>query len=158
MVNPSSRVPRLILLSILLVVVPIAWAVAGGANKPIATDSFGVAIKGYDTVAYFTEGRALKGKKEFEFSWQGARWYFANAAHRDLFAANPKRYVPQFGGFCARGMTRGKMAAADPKAWTIVDGKLYMKFSKASRDRWRQNKAENIKKAEEKWANIRKQN
>jgi YHS domain-containing protein len=158
MAKVTSKAVKLTILGILVSVVPIAWAVAGGANKPIATDSFGVAIKGYDTVAYFTEGRALKGKKEFEFSWQSVRWYFANAAHRDLFAANPKRYVPQFGGFCARGMTRGKMAAADPKAWTIVDGKLYMKFSKASRDRWRQNKAENIKKAEEKWANIRKQN
>jgi hypothetical protein len=125
---------------------------------PIATDSSGVAIKGYDTVAYFTEGRAIKGQKEFEFSWQDAHWHFANVAHRDIFAGNPERYAPKFGGFCSMYMTRGRMAAADPEAWTIVDGKLYMKFSKAARDRWRPNKTENIKKAEKNWDKITKQN
>jgi hypothetical protein len=125
---------------------------------PIATDSSGVAIKGYDTVAYFTKGRAIKGNKDFEFSWQGVHWNFTGAAHRDMFAANPKRYAPKFGGFCAMGMTRGKMFVADPEAWTIVDGNLYMKFNKATRDRWRPNKAENIEKAKKNWARISKQN
>jgi YHS domain-containing protein len=152
----TSKTVKLTLLGILVAVVPATQVFAGGAHKPIATDPFGVAIKGYDTVAYFTEGHAVKGKKEFEFSWQGVPWYFANAAHRDLFAANPERYAPQFGGFCSMGTTRGKTTVADPEAWTIVDGKLYLKFSKAVRDRWRPNKAENIKKAEKKWANIRK--
>lgn len=125
---------------------------------PIASDSSGAAIKGYDTVAYFTEGRAIKGKKEFEFSWQEAHWYFVSAAHRDMFAANPKSYAPEFGGFCSMAITRGMMFAADPEAWTIVDGKLYMKFSHATRDRWQPNKAKNIKKAEKNWAKISKQN
>jgi YHS domain-containing protein len=156
MVNFTSKAVKLTLLGILVATVPATWVLAGDAHKPIATDPFGVAIKGYDTVAYFTEGHPVKGKKAFEFSWQGVPWYFANAAHRDLFAANPERYAPQFGGFCSMGMTRGKTANADPEAWTIVDGKLYLKFSKATRDRWRPNKAENIKKAEKKWANIRK--
>jgi hypothetical protein len=127
---------------------------------PVATDSSVVAIKGYDTVAYFTEGRARKGKKEFEFSWRNAHWYFVSAAHREMFAANPERHAPQFGGFCANGMSKGKgkMVAADPEAWTIVDGKLYMKFNKAVRDRWRPDKAARIKKAEKNWAKITKQN
>jgi hypothetical protein len=125
---------------------------------PIASDSSGVAIKGYDTVAYFTEERAIKGKREFEFSWQNAHWHFVSATHRDMFAANPERYAPKFGGFCAMGVTRAKLFVADPEAWTIVDGKLYMKFNKATRDRWRPNKAENIKKAEENWAKMSKQN
>ena len=125
---------------------------------PIATDSSGVAIKGYDAVAYFTEARAIKGKKEFEFRWQDTRWYFVSAAHRDIFAANAELYAPKFGGFCALGMTSGEMCAADPQSWTIVDGKLYMKFDRATRDRWRPNKAENIKKAEENWTKISKQN
>lgn len=157
MTKVTSKAVKLTLLGILMSVVPVTWAVAGGASEPIATDSFGVAIKGYDTVAYFTEGRALKGKKEFEFSWQGARWYFANTSHRDLFAANPERYVPKFGGFCSSGLSRGMKVTADPEAWTIVDGRLYLKFNKAVRDRWRQNTAENIKKAEKNWDNIRKQ-
>lgn len=123
---------------------------------PIATEPSGVAIKGYDTVAYFTEGHAMKGKKEFAFSWADVHWNFTGVAHRDMFAANPERYAPQFGGNCSMGMTRGMMAAADPEAWTIVDGKLYIKFDKATRDRWRPNKAENIKKAEKNWAHINK--
>lgn len=118
----------------------------GLADQDINTDEPGVAIKGYDTVAYFTEGPAMKGKKEFEFSWQEAQWYFVSAAHRDMFAANPKSYAPEFGGFCAMAMTRGIIYAADPEAWTIVDGKLYIKFSHATRDRWQTNKTENIKR------------
>jgi hypothetical protein len=125
---------------------------------PVATDSSVVAIKGYDTVAYFTEGRAIKGKKEFEISWRDARWHFVSAAHRDMFVANPERYAPKFGGFCANGMSKGKMAAADPEAWTIVDGKLYLKFNKAVRDRWRLDKAVRIKKAEKNWDKVIKQN
>ncbi len=75
------------------------WVVPGKAHKSINTSMFGVAIKGYDTVAYFTEGRALKGKKEFEFKYEDARWRFSNAANRDLFAADPERYIPQYGGY-----------------------------------------------------------
>ena len=66
---------------------------------PINTDDVGVAIKGYDTVAYFTEGRAVRGSAEFETLWQDARWHFANAEHRDMFKADPERYAPQYGGF-----------------------------------------------------------
>jgi hypothetical protein len=124
---------------------------------PIATDSSAVAIKGYDTVAYFTVGRAIKGKKEFEISWRDAHWHFVSAAHRDMFAANPERYAPRFGGFCANGMSKGKTAAADPEAWTIVDGKLCLKFNKAVRDRWRPDRAVRIKKAEKNWDKIIKQ-
>ncbi|MFQ5995727.1 MAG: YHS domain-containing (seleno)protein [Acidiferrobacterales bacterium] len=131
---------------------------ADSPKKMVATGPDNVAIKGYDTVAYFTEGQPMKGKSKFVASWNDAEWHFANAAHRDLFTANPERYAPQFGGFCAQGLSRGKKVVADPEAWTIVDGKLYIKFSKASRDRWRKDKAEKIKKAEESWATYQKQN
>lgn len=99
MVNSTSRVARLILLSIMLVVVPTALVVGGSGKKRVNTNSFGVAIKGYDPVAYFTEGQAVKGKKEFEYEWEDAKWWFASAAHRDLFAADPERYAPKYGGF-----------------------------------------------------------
>jgi YHS domain-containing protein len=82
-----------------MAVVLATQVVAEDAKKMINTNWFGVAIKGYDTVAYFTEGGAIKGKKEFEFKWQGARWRFASATNRDLFAANPERYAPKYGGF-----------------------------------------------------------
>jgi YHS domain-containing protein len=99
MVNPTSRVPRLFLLSILLVVVPTALVFGGSGEKKVNTNWFGVAIKGYDPVAYFTEGQAVKGKKEFEYEWQDAKWRFSSAENRDLFAANPEKYAPQYGGF-----------------------------------------------------------
>lgn len=72
---------------------------AGSSKKKFNTNSLGVAIKGYDTVAYFTEGKAVKGKKEFEYEWQDAKWRFSSASNRDKFVANPQAYAPQYGGF-----------------------------------------------------------
>ncbi len=103
MVNIVSRAVNLIslrfLTAVLLIVAVAPWVHAGKAEKKFNTDGYGVAIKGYDTVAYFTEGRAVKGNKEFEFEWQDAKWRFASAANRDKFAANPQAYAPKYGGF-----------------------------------------------------------
>ena len=132
--------------------------IAGNPPKMINAGSDNVAIKGYDTVAYFTEGQPMKGKPEFAYLWNDAQWRFANAADRDLFIADPERYTPQFGGYCAMALVVAKIKDIDPEVWTIVDGKLYLNFSKAFRDKFRQNAAENIKKAEENWTEARKQN
>ena len=129
-------------------------ALASEQQKPLNVGQDGVAIKGYDTVAYFTENRPLKGSSEFAHSWRNAKWYFASDEHRDLFAADPERYAPQFGGFCANGMSKGKVVAADPEAWTIVEGKLYIKFSEAARENWRKDKAGKIEKAKKVWADL----
>lgn len=123
----------------------------------VNTGSNNVAIKGYDPVAYFTEGQPTKGRPDVAYSWNGAQWQFANAAHRDMFAASPERYAPQFGGFCSMAMTRSKIADVDPEAWTIVDGKLYLNFSKPVREKFRQNARGNIKNAEENWKKIHQQ-
>ena len=72
---------------------------AGRSKKKVNTNSLGLAIKGYDTVAYFTEGKAVKGKKEFEYEWQGAKWLFSSTTNRDTFAADPQAYAPKYGGF-----------------------------------------------------------
>ena len=77
-----------------------------------------------------------------------------NARHREMFAADPERFAPQFGGHCANGLSVGKVVVADPEEWTIVDGKLYMKFNRSARDRWRQDKTAKIIKAEKNWAEI----
>jgi YHS domain-containing protein len=104
-------------------------AAAGGA---VNTGLFGgVAIMGYDTVAYFTEGRPMKGSEEFSYDWLGTPWYFVNAEHRELFAADPARYAPQFGGYCTSGIAMDGHAAEniDPeRAWRIIDGKLYLVY------------------------------
>ncbi len=97
-----------------------------------------IAIHGYDTVAYFTEGKPTKGKEEFEHTWEDAKWHFASATNRDLFKANPDRYAPQYGGYCALGLAAGEYADTDPNAFTIVDGKLYLNLSIEYRDgAWR---------------------
>jgi YHS domain-containing protein len=126
-------------------------SMAGSSPNPVNVDSDKVAIKGYDTVAYFTKGQPTKGNPAFAFTWNGARWQFASAAHRDMFAANPERYAPQFGQFCSMGLALGKRAIADPEVWKIVDGKLYLYFSRGARDKFQQNTNGNMKKAEANW-------
>ena len=102
------------------------------ADGQINTGYFGgIAIKGYDPVAYFTKGRAMKGSEAFAHEWLGETWHFANAKHRDLFAADPVKYAPQFGGYCADGVAYGQNTAnIDPEAWRIIDGKLYLTYDK----------------------------
>ncbi len=92
-VHINLIIAAILLLSILF------WETDAIAIDKVNKDSFGVAIKGYDTVAYFTEGRAVKGKSEFSHSWNEATWHFASADNRDLFAADPDRYAPQYGGY-----------------------------------------------------------
>jgi YHS domain-containing protein len=116
----------------------------------------GVAIKGYDPVAYFTENRAVKGSKENSYNWHEATWYFSSPENRDLFAANPERYAPQFGGYCVTGVSKGKLLKADPEQWTIVDEKLYLNYDRSARDILRQHKADMITEAEKNWVNLKK--
>lgn len=118
-------------------------------------DDAKVAIQGYDTVAYFTDGKPTKGKGEFEHAWQEARWQFASATNRDLFTANPDRYAPQYGGYCALGLSAGEYADADPEAWTIVDGKLYLNKTKEFRVAWRKAPKAYLGNADYNWENNR---
>jgi enamine deaminase RidA (YjgF/YER057c/UK114 family) len=118
-----------------------------------------LAISGYDPVAYFTEGKPVPGRSEFEYTWHNARWLFASAAHRDAFAGNPDRYAPQYDGYCAMGVS---VAAAhkdtvDPEAWAIVDGKLYLTHTRRSLEIWRENAAANIKQADQNWPKVKEQ-
>ncbi len=127
------------------------------AAGPARSDEPRLAISGYDPVAYFTDGKPVPGKSEFEYRWQ-----FANLAHRELFAQDPEHYAPQFDGYCAVGV--GGIASShphkdivDPKAWTIVDGKLYLTHNRHWLGVWRQNIAENIKLDEENWPRVKDQ-
>ena len=155
MCTPLARSLGLALLFPLLLFAVAASAGAGGP-KLLATGPNHVAIQGYDTVAYFTDHKAIKGSSAYGFVWDDANWQFASAAHRDTFTSNPDHYMPQFGGFCAGAMVGGHLVPADPEAWAIVDGKLYMTADQAFMDPWKANAASNIKHANEKWSNIQK--
>jgi YHS domain-containing protein len=126
------------------------------AEKPVNTTFTGVAIKGYDPVAYFTDGKPVKGDSDFSFNWNGAEWRFANAAHRDAFKADPVKYAPQYGGYCAWAVSRGYTAGIDPEAWKIVNGRLYLNYSLKVQAQWSEDIPGNIAKAEENWPKILK--
>lgn len=114
----------------------------------------GVAVRGTDVVAYFREGRAVAGRAEFVHEYNGTVWRFSSAANRDAFAAEPARYAPQYGGFCAWAVAQGYRAPIDPDAWRIVDGKLYLNFSRSIQLRWDLMRASNITKANENWPRL----
>ena len=83
-------------------------------------------LKGYDPVAYFTDAKAMPGVEQYELTWDGQRYRFASVQHRELFKADPARYAPQFGDFCAMALSKGEIVVADPENWLISDGKLYV--------------------------------
>lgn len=118
------------------------------AGDAVSVDADKVAIQGYDTVAYFTDGKPVKGSPAFEAVWQDARWRFANAEHRDMFSAAPETYAPRFGGFCIMAMTMGMSEKPNPEAWAIVDGKLYLASAKRDFDDLNKDLAGNLQKAE----------
>jgi enamine deaminase RidA (YjgF/YER057c/UK114 family) len=121
-------------------------------------DEIPLSISGYDPVAYFTEGKPVPGKTDFEYLWHKLRWRFASSAHRDLFSRDPERYAPQYDGYCAMGAAAGEAGhkdTVDPEAWAIVDGKLYLTHRRQSMETWRQNPAEYIKKADADWAAVK---
>lgn len=116
----------------------------------------GVALKGYDPVAYFTQDRPLKGSAQYTYQWMGAQWWFATIEHRDLFSRDPSQYAPQFGGYCAYAVSKGYTAGIDPEAWKIVDGKLYLNYSKGVQSKWERNLQERIAAGEKNWPTLHK--
>ena len=98
----------------------------------------GVAIRGADTVAYFTVGKFVRGSDAYTAEWRGATWRFASQNHLDLFRASPEDYAPQYGGYCAYGVAQNYLVKIEPENWTIVDGKLYLNFNDSVQSTWEQ--------------------
>ena len=128
-----------------------ASALAGEVNE-----ANGIAIKGYDPVAYFDSGRAVPGKPDFMLEHGGVTWRFASPEHRDAFRADPAKYLPQYGGFCAFGTAGGYKADIDPEAFSLVGGKLYLNYSKDIRAKWQEDVPGYISKADAKWPEVKK--
>ena len=114
-----------------------------------------VALSGYDPVAYFTPGRPEKGSDKFWVAFDDAVYYFKNAEHRAMFAANPEQYAPQYAGFCAAGLSKGVKHEPDPEAWAIVNGKLYVVELKERIAQFKQNPDSFIGKANANWPKLR---
>lgn len=114
----------------------------------------GLAINGYDSVAYHAENKAVQGDPRYSHVWRDANWIFVSAENRDLFAKDPEQYAPQYGGFCAYAASKGSLnIPTDPQAWTVYNGKLYLNYSKQVREVWLKDKDSNIKKADYHWNN-----
>jgi YHS domain-containing protein len=124
------------------------------AVEPVNKDRAGLAIRGYDPVAYFTDGKPTPGVAAHSFEWRGATWRFASAEHRESFAADPERYAPQYGGYCAKAVSENNTAAIDPAAWKIVDGKLYLNYSLKVQELWEEDIPSRIARADENWPGL----
>jgi len=118
----------------------------------------GIAINGHDAVAYFTDNKAVAGSESFVFEWMGAKWLFSTSDHLEAFKANPEKYAPQFGGYCAYGVSENHKSPTDPNAWTIVDQKLYLNYSKKVKELWSKDIPNRIQKANEYWPTLNKPN
>ena len=116
----------------------------------------GVAIKGYDVVEYFKDQRPVKGSSDFLAEYNNAKWYFVSADNRDTFIKAPQNYVPRYGGFCAFAVSQNHTADIDPKAWTIVNHKLYLNYNPSVQARWGQNRDQLIAQADQNWPNLNK--
>lgn len=124
------------------------------AGEVINTADGNLAIKGYGAVAYFTRSQPVKGDPVHETIWQGARWRFASATHRELFTADPDRYAPRYCGFCAGAMAEGWKAPIDPEAWVIVDDRLYLNYSKEGSDEFAADADASIARADANWERL----
>ncbi len=120
------------------------------------TGVHGAAIKGYDVVAYFEENRARFGSEEHAVEWDGAVWHFSSAGNAQLFREQPRRYVPQYGGYCAFAAAHNAVAAVDPEAFSVVDGKLYLNNSFFVHTNWRRKQQQFIELADGYWPRLRR--
>lgn len=136
-----------------LLVFAMGVAVAQAQDPIFKTD--GVAIRGYDPVAYFNDSAPVMGSKEFTYTWQGAVWQFKNEANRMAFKANPEKYAPQFGGFCAYGASENHKSPTEPDAFTIVNDKLYLNYNIKVKQLWLKDRDVRIEKAVANWATLK---
>ncbi len=133
-------------------------ACAGLPTEPIpATNSqAGLAVKGYDPVAYFAEGRPEEGLARYGYRWNGADYRFISTENRDRFVAEPEAYAPQYGGYCALAIANSRIADIDPTDWTIVDHKLYLNNNDLAQSLWSLDKAGNIEAGNRHWPEVPK--
>ena len=137
----------------LLIAAPAAYA----EKAPIYTGSFSnTAVEGHDPVAYFTQGKPVKGSKDFKTTYQGAEFRFSTAANLALFEADPAKYAPQYGGYCAWAVSQGYTAKGAADNWASADGKLYLNYNAKVQKTWNEDRAGFIEKADAAWPTVLK--
>jgi len=141
-------------LSLLLLTSGLALPAFAQTKTLLNLDKTGVAIQGYDPVAFFTDNRPVKGKPEFPARHNGALYYFTSKEHRELFKSDPAKYEPQFGGYCAYGVSKGKLVEIDVDAFQILNGRLLLQYSKGVRDDFNKDAKGNLAKAEANWPGL----
>ena len=130
-----------------------------GARAALAGGFFeadGVALRGYDPVAYFTDNKPEKGLAKYAYEYKGSKFLFTSAKNKQAFAANPDKYAPQFGGFCAFGTAHGVKVSTQPNAFAVVDGKLYLNYDTDVLQRWKEDVPGNIALGEKNWPEVAK--
>jgi hypothetical protein len=132
-----------------------AYAIVPNSTAAVNTDTAGIALHGFDAVAYFKDGKPKQGSPRFTTSHDGARYQFANAENLKAFQANPAAFAPVYGGFCAMGVALEKKLDGDPKVWKIVDGKLYLNVNQDVSVAWNRDIPGNLVKANENWPTIK---
>ena len=138
-------------------VVGVALSVIGLATTAGEfNESNGVAIKGYDPVAFFKDSKPVRGKDDLRFEYKGSTFVFANAENRAAFAADPGKYAPQYGGYCAFGTARGYKADIDPATFTVIDGRLYLNYNTQVQRGWTADSGKFIRQADERWPTVTK--
>ena len=123
-------------------------------SRPFFYQENGIAIGGTDPVAYFRQGKAVGGSPQITHRWGNATWQFSSEANRDLFAQNPERYAPQYGGYCAWAVSQGYTAATDPNAWKIVNRKLYLNYNRRVQRSWERDIPGHIARANRNWPEV----
>lgn len=149
----SRALPTFILLTLALLVQSILSPAF--AKDPVYTGTFSsLAVSGYDPVAYFTQDKPVEGSSNHEYEWNGATWRFSSAENLNSFRANPEAYAPQYGGYCAWAVSQGYTASSDPDVWRIVDGRLFLNYSKDVQQKWEKDVPGFIAKADMNWPKV----
>ena len=129
--------------------------IEASAQSPVNVLAGGrVAIHGYDPVAYFVDGGPRKGRADLAVERGGARWLFASEANRERFRAEPEKYLPAYGGYCAYGVAQGYLVKVDPEAWSVVNGRLYLNYDLSIREAWRKDVPGYVQKADGNWPRL----
>lgn len=129
-------------------------AAAADTNHVYTNWRDNIAADGYDVVSFFS-GKPQQGKLEFSTRYEGADWYFFNQANKDLFLTNPDLFAPQYGGYCAWAVAKGKLAPGSPDYWHVEDGRLYFNYNARIKRRWQKRRAKFIQSADERWPSLK---